>query len=197
MSESAPAAYRLFVAILIPAQVKQRIEAAQAELGRAAPKASIGWTRSEQFHLTVKFLGDVEVPRVDELERVLGSVTGALPQLRLRAEGMGFFPNAMSPRVVWAGLRDEADQLPWLQSAVEAACAPFSKEPAQGKSTGHVTLGRIKRAGRIEIEALGRAVSGMTERRFGEWTADNIELMRSELLAGGARHSSLAVMRLG
>ena len=156
MPGDSPTEYRLFVAILIPVEVKDRIEEAQAELRRAVPEASLSWTRSEQFHLTLKFLGGVNPGRVGELERALGSVATGFARLRLRIEGIGFFPNARSPRVVWAGVRDEGDQLFRLQSGVEAACAAFSEEPAQGTFTGHVTLARIKRAGRSEVEALGR-----------------------------------------
>jgi 2'-5' RNA ligase len=197
MSDVLPFQFRLFVAILLPTAVKERIKDAQNHLRRAVPKARIGWTRGEQFHLTLKFLGDVEASRVDALKADLGAVAGGFGPLRLRAEGIGFFPSARRPRVVWAGVRDETDQLLRLQSAVETVCAPFSGEPAEGVFTGHVTLGRIKDANRSEGEALVRTIGGMAGLLFGEWTADYIGLMRSELLADGAQHSLLASVHLG
>ena len=191
-----PPEYRLFVALLIPDDIKGRMQAAQGDLRRAVPHAQVGWTRREQFHLTLKFLGGVGADRVEALARVLGVAAAGFEPLRLSAAGVGFFPNPRSPRVVWAGLRDAGDQLASLQRALEEACAPFTVEPVQGNFTGHVTLGRIKSARRIEVECLVRAAGAMAGTAFGEWTADRLELMRSELLPAGAHHTSLAGISL-
>ena len=59
-----------------------------------------------------------------------------------------------------------------------------------------MTLARIKGIKRPEAEALGKAAAGMAERVFGQWTAYQVELMRSELLPQGARHSTLASIAL-
>ena len=191
-----PVQYRLFIAIVLPSEVKERMKEAQAELRRAVPKAHIGWTRIEQFHLTLKFLGDVDAGRVEELKTGLGAAVGGFGRFRLRAEGIGFFPNALRPRVVWGGVRGEGNFLARLQAKAEEACAPFSKESAPGNFTGHVTLGRVKGISRSEGEALAGVASGMTRRVFGEWTADHLALIRSELLAGGSQHSSLGTIPL-
>jgi 2'-5' RNA ligase len=196
MAGALPAEYRLFIAILIPDEVKDRIAEAQEGLRRAVPRAKVGWTRREQFHLTLEFLGGIDAGRIEELAGVLRTATAGFGALRLNARGIGFFPNPRSPRVVWVGLSGAADRLARLHAVVEGACAAFTREPAQGEFTGHVTLGRIKGARQSEVENLARAGSAMAEAAFGEWTADRIELMRSELLPGGARHTSLAQIRL-
>ena len=67
MSDVVGAQYRLFVAVMVPEEVKAEIERAQAELRRALPEARVTWTRPEQFHLTLKFLAHVEAQRVGEL----------------------------------------------------------------------------------------------------------------------------------
>ena len=63
--------YRLFIAIELPEKVKQAIEKAQEELRAAVPAKSIRWTRREQFHLTMRFLGSVEALQVDRLNEAL------------------------------------------------------------------------------------------------------------------------------
>ena len=196
MPEVLPTWYRLFVALLLPEDTKDRIEAAQTELRRAVPHGEVGWTRSVQFHLTLKFLGDVEPSRVQALAAALREVAAGFGPLRLIADGIGFFPNSRSPRVVWAGLRDRDHQLAPLQSGMEDACRAFTRESGAGPFTGHVTLGRIKRLTRPETEALARAAAALGRAVFGEWTADRIELMRSELLPAGGRHSSVASIPL-
>ena len=66
-SDSRSERYRLFVAIALPEPVRHAIEKAQGELRAALPAKSIRWTHSEQFHLTMRFLGGVEAQQVDRL----------------------------------------------------------------------------------------------------------------------------------
>jgi len=192
-----PQSFRLFIALTIPEAVKAEIEKAQAELRRALPKECVRWTIREQFHLTLKFLGDVDAQRVEALTDAVRGVGQGFAALELRAERIGVFPDLRRPRVLWAGVRDPREELPRLQGAVEAATRDFSKEEPGERFTGHVTLGRIKAMRRPETEVLARLASGLDKRFFGAWTADKIEIMRSQLSPEGARHTTLAAIPLG
>ena len=188
--------FRLFVAVTIPDAIKAKIEEAQAELRRVLPERAVRWTRREQFHLTLKFLGDVDAARVEALGEALRAACRGFGALHLRAERVGFFPDLRYPRVVWVGVQDQAERLPLLQEAVARATREYTTEEKEKQFTGHVTLARIKGIKRPEAEALGKAAAGMAERLFGQWTACQVELMRSELLPQGARHSTLASIAL-
>lgn len=188
--------YRLFVALAVPDDVKAKLEAAQADLRRVLPDRNARWARREQFHLTLRFLGDVEATRVEALTEAIRAACSGFGALHLRAERIGCFPERGYPRVVWVGVRDEAEQLPRLQQVVQAATEGFTSEPREERFTGHLTLARIKGIKRPEAEALGKAAVGMADRFFGQWSAYQIELMRSELLPQGAQHSSLASIAL-
>jgi 2'-5' RNA ligase len=188
--------FRLFIAVTIPEEVKARMRAAQVDLHRALPGHGVRWTRPEQFHLTLKFLGGVDAARVPELEEAMRVACRGFGPLHLRAERVGFFPNLRYPRVVWIGVQDQAEQLPRLQLAVDAATREFTAEQKEERFSGHVTLARIKGISRPETEVLAEAAAGMAERRFGQWTAPQVELMRSELLPQGAQHSCLASVAL-
>ncbi len=187
---------RLFIAVAIPDGIKAKIEETQAELRRAVPDRSGRWTRREQFHLTLKFLGNVEAARVEALSEAMRGACRGFSPLRLRVEGVGCFPDLRYPRVLWTGVRDEAEQLPRLQAAVELACREFTTEEKEERFSGHVTLARIKGIKRSDAEALAGMAAGMKERQFGQWTAYKIELMRSELSPQGARHTPLAAFAL-
>ncbi len=188
--------YRLFVALEVPEDVKEKMEAAQADLRRALPDRSVRWARREQFHLTLRFLGDVEAARVEALAEAIRPACAGFGALHLRAEGIGCFPERGYPRVVWVGVRDQAEHLPRLQQLVESATEGFTSEAKEARFTGHLTLGRIKGIKRPEAEALSQAAAGMANRPFGQWTAYQIELMRSELLPQGAQHTRLASIAL-
>jgi len=83
-----------------------------------------------------------------------------------------------------------------LHGVVADATHDFAAEKPEKEFTGHVTLGRIKAIKRREVEILAGLAASMAERFFGEWTADRVVLMRSELLPGGARHTCLANIQL-
>jgi RNA 2',3'-cyclic 3'-phosphodiesterase len=181
--------WRLFIAIPLPEEVKDAIQLAQAELRRAVPAKCVRWTGREQFHLTLQFLGNVAAARVEALADSVRSACGNFPALRLRAERIGFFPDMRFPRVIWAWVHDGEQRLPALQRAIETATRDFTGEKAENKFTGHVTLGRAKGIKRPQAEILAKLASSMTGRFFGEWTADKVELIRSELSSEGARYA--------
>jgi 2'-5' RNA ligase len=189
---SSPSALRLFIAISLPEPVKVEIEKAQAEMRRALPGDFMRWTEREQFHLTLKFLGNVEAQHLDALSESLRAVCRTFSPLRLRAAQVGFFPDSHRPRVVWVAVGDEKNSLPSLQAAIEAAVQEFTVETAEGKFSGHVTLARCKMIKRPQAEILARLAAGIADKVFGEWTADAIELIRSELSPGGPRYTVLA-----
>src|SRR5207244_2054471 len=105
-------------------------------------------------------------------------------------------PDARFPRVIWVKIHDIEEQLPRLQTAIEAATRDFTNKEPEKKFSGHVTLGRIKGIKHAQAKILAEQVFGMSTRVFGEWTVTQIEVMRSELSSAGARHSCLASIAL-
>ncbi|MGD0252929.1 MAG: RNA 2',3'-cyclic phosphodiesterase [Verrucomicrobiota bacterium] len=187
---------RLFVAIPMPEAVRNEITGVQQEFQRLVSREAVRWTKPEQFHLTLRFLGDVPVERVAALQEAVKAVCRGSSALRLRAQGTGFFPNARSPRVIWAGVNDGEGRLADLQKKIEGAVQPFTQEPGTERFAGHVTVGRVKFLKRPEIEKLAAHAQAVQDRLFGEWTANEVELIRSDLLPAGACHTLLAKCRL-
>ena len=101
--ENSPAFLRLFIAIAVPPDVQKEIGRAQGQLRRSVPPGAIRWTRPDQFHVTLTFLGDVPAAQVAALEKSVSGVCAGFPALRLSANGVGFFPSEQKPRVIWAG----------------------------------------------------------------------------------------------
>ena len=139
-----PETYRVFIAISLPEHVKDEIERAREQLRSALPGKCVRWARREQFHLTLKFLGNVESRRLEALTASIRSACAGFGVLQLRAGQIGFFPDAHHPRVVWTRVRDGRGWLPSLQRAVETAAAGFTSEAPEPAFTVHVTLGRFR-----------------------------------------------------
>jgi 2'-5' RNA ligase len=188
---------RLFIAIPIPEPVRDEIIRVQQELQPLVPRNVVRWARPDQFHLTLRFLGDVPADGVEDLKKSVGAVCRNARPLSLRAEGVGFFPNPRSPRVIWVGIDDREGRLGDLQKQIETVAGQFSSEPGEKNFTGHVTLGRLKNPRPADTRDLATRAQSLEKRLFGDWTALEIEIIRSELSPAGARHTSLAVIRLG
>jgi 2'-5' RNA ligase len=187
---------RLFLAIAVPDEVKAQMEQVQGELRRAAPAGRISWTKSGQFHLTLKFLGNVDAQRIEALTDAVGGVCREFGPLRLRAQQVGAFPNFRKPRVIWVGLNEVQDRLAPLQRALEVACRNFTAEESQERFTGHVTLARVKTINPAEVNSLAAAAAAWAQRVFGEWAAGEVELMESQLSSEGAKHTLLKAIPL-
>jgi 2'-5' RNA ligase len=188
--------FRLFIALPVPDVVKNAIETAQDALRRVIPDKTPRWTRREQFHLTLRFLGNVAASRADDLVTELRRVVSPFSSLRLTASGIGFFPDGRFPRVAWVGINDKEGQLAALWKALQSATQSFTKEAPEHKFSGHVTLARLNRLRREQAQALTECAAGFQTTVFGDWIADRIELMRSELLPQGSRHSLLSSLPL-
>jgi 2'-5' RNA ligase len=189
-------AWRVFVAILLPGDIRRELEAAQSALRRAWPGNKARWTHPDRLHLTIKFLGDVEATRVDSLVSELGRTCDGAAAFPLRLDGIGVFPNFRSPRVIWAGVRDTNGALKDLQGRVESALGAFSRETREAEFSGHITLGRIReldRAGAVALEKAGPAAAELLGRT---WEVHAVHVVRSELASGGPHYTALAAVEL-
>ncbi len=182
---------RLFIAILVPEQVKARIFAAQEQLRRAAAEGVVRWADQHQFHLTLRFLGNVlndQIPALTEAARQACSQYSRMP---MTAQGVGFFPNARRPRVIWAGITETAGKLHELQQTLQRATVAFTTEPPQNEFTGHITLGRFKTFERSSSRDLVDAAERLTQVEFGNWECSEVHLVQSRLSPHGATHTSI------
>jgi 2'-5' RNA ligase len=188
--------FRLFIAIPIPEPVRDEIIRVQQALQPLAPRGAIRWARPDQIHLTLRFLGDVPAARLEALKEAIGAVCRAVRPLQLRAEGIGFFPNDHSPRVIWVGINEAEGLLVDLQRRIETAARSFTAESSPETFVGHATLGRCKSFRPSDLEKLLARVRVSQGRTFGEWTAPEVEIIRSRLSPAGALYTVLAALPL-
>ena len=197
MTEPNPPPFlRLFIAIAVPLDVRQEIGRAQGRLQRNSPPGAIRWTRPEQFHVTLKFLGDVPSEHTAALEKSVAAVCSASSALRLSADGIGFFPNAHKPRVIWTGARDDSGLLSELHRQIDQALRWLAPAERPEKFTGHITLGRFKPGRPAAIQKLLELVSDLHGQHFGVWQAREVDIIRSELTSVGAEHLPIASLPL-
>jgi 2'-5' RNA ligase len=182
---------RLFIAIGVPEEIKARLAALQREWRERLGRSSVSWTRPENFHLTLRFLGDVPSNRLEELTGALAAAAAPQAPLNMKVAGLGCFPNSRRPRVLWAGIHDEAGGLAELARRIAVATDSFSRQPAEKRFAGHLTLARVRRIGGNSSSVIDEFIKETAALAVGNWRAETVELVRSELNPAGSRYTTL------
>src|SRR5688572_30573725 len=103
------------MALAVSAEVKSGLVTVQQEMRDMLPSGNASWTRPENIHLTLRFLGGVDQTRIEELTASLSAGTQGRGRLHLVSERLGCFPGLRHPRILWAWVHDADDQLIDLQ----------------------------------------------------------------------------------
>lgn len=136
---------RLFIALTPPAEVQRAVWEAFRPL--RAHELPVKWVAPEGVHLTLKFLGEVDDERRDDLVATLGAAAAGTHPLALTVRGAGAFPDLERPRVFWAGVEPDA-ALELLADHVERGFAPLGFPTEARAFRPHLTLGRAMRNAR-------------------------------------------------
>jgi RNA 2',3'-cyclic 3'-phosphodiesterase len=132
---------RLFVALAIPDDIAQSL----ALLQSGVPDAR--WQTSEQLHLTLRFIGDIDNRDANAVHDALSGI--AAPAVTLALHGVGEF-GGKHPHALWAGVRAN-EALLHLQRKIETAVQRAGQPAERHKYTPHITLARLRggSAGRV------------------------------------------------
>ena len=182
---------RAFIAIEIDAATVRRITAAIEQL---KPRIrAIRWVGGGNFHLTLKFLGNIDESRIEPIGAALTDAFRPFPRLTINAKGLGVFPNPKRPRVLWVGL--VGSQLASLQAKVESALTPLGFAPEEKSFTPHLTIGRWRQGERAD-RTLEQELGKWREHEFGVSPIDEMILFQSDLKPAGATYHRLKVVML-
>ncbi len=178
---------RLFVAIEIPRGVREKILAVQRTL--ADTGADVRWMPREQFHITVKFLKDVEENRAGEwLERVI-SAARQVRVFPLAIEGIGRMPEKGPVRVIASRVISPDQRITHLHRLIDSAAGGMGLAMDTRVLVPHLTLGRV--SSNRGLNRLLRMLEKHDLDFFGEFPVQRVVLFQSFLGAGtggGAKH---------
>ena len=153
---------------------------------------AVRWVVVENIHLTLKFLGDVNLTDLDRLSRILLSRAAEFSPVAFQVSGMGAFPNNRKPRVVWVGLQ-ASSVLQELHGVIEDAAVQIGIPAEERGFSPHLTLGRVRNdASPADLQTLGSALTSMQASDLGSMTAASFTLFRSDLRPQGPLYTPLA-----
>lgn len=184
---------RTFIAVDISEGARRSVAELIREL--EVHGAEVRWVRPESLHLTLKFLGEIEGSRLEDVFQGVEEAIRGLGPFVIALEGLGGFPGLASPRVLWVGVSKGADILRDLAERVEVGLERRGF-PREGRPfSPHLTIGRVKR----RSGKLRKLAEEMSKRTFGpeEVLVEEVKVMKSELRPSGAVYTSLGEFPLG
>lgn len=167
---------RLFVAIDLPPPVKREL----AGICLGLPGAR--WVAAEQIHLTLRFIGEVDGGRVQDIREGLAEIHSAAFALRL--VGLGVFPPCRQPHVLWAGV-EPVEPVVALRNRVESLLVDLGFTPEGRPFSPHVTIARLCDT---PVASLSPYLAGNALFASSEFEVDAFHLYSSVLTSKGAIH---------
>lgn len=145
------------------------------------------WVRAEPLHVTLCFLGDLGAAQIDLVIAAARDAAASSRGFDVAVAGLGVFPNARRPRVLWAGVTDGGVELTGLRSELIGHLARGGLAVDDSHFTPHVTLGRVgPDASRADCEKIAMAIEArgdIADPRAGSMM--NRPLRPSDSFAGG------------
>lgn len=178
---------RLFVAIELPDAVKDRLSVLCAGVRGAK------WVDSEQMHLTLRFIGDVDGGQAQDIAVALAQVRAE--RFALGLSGLGDFSSRGRAATLWVGVRANA-ALDTLQARIESAVRRAGVAPEPRTFHPHVTLARFARDRSSGEPDLGRYYLEHEPFSLPPFPVEEFALFSSVLGAPGAHHTMEAAYPL-
>jgi len=184
---------RTFIAIEIPEQLRERLVSVRSALAASIADEGLAsllrWSDRDNYHLTLRFLGETKPAQRLLIGKMLGGVADAYPPFSLALDGLGAFPHWRKMRVLWVGMAGEMELLARLQGSVEAGVQGCGFAAERQNFHPHATLARVSReADNFLIAQVGALLATQTKvaQSLGHWKVSELILMRSDLQRSGA-----------
>jgi RNA 2',3'-cyclic 3'-phosphodiesterase len=213
--DRADKSWRVFIAIELPRNVRARLAEHIKILRDSIPEVRASWSREDNLHLTLKFLGDIPSTNVGQLSAAASIAASKVEPFEIIVEGCGAFPPRGQPKVLWIGILSEPPAgrgprrsisagvedaggpdpspsllpLRALHSALEDECAKagFAREPRAFHP--HLTIARIRQPhGSRELAARHKEIGFNRE----VISVSELAVIRSELRSEGSRHTIIS-----
>ncbi|MDP4126521.1 MAG: RNA 2',3'-cyclic phosphodiesterase [Bacillota bacterium] len=173
---------RLFIGVDLPDEIKENLLKVQSELRHHG--ASGFWKSVENFHITLEFLGEIDVNRIPLITETLSKVANNHTSFMLNISGLGAFPSFMKPHTLWTGVGGNLHQLSLLRDEIHKKLAQNGFVLEERKFKPHITL-----ASRPNLDGLDLSV--FQTKNFGEFTVEEVVLFESSVIQGKRTYTNL------
>jgi 2'-5' RNA ligase len=166
---------RAFIAVALPTAVENALGALCQQWAKRWPEAGVRWVHAGNIHLTLRFLGNIDVERIDALGIGIDEAAAAVGSFDLVLGTVGAFPTKQRPGVVWVGPVQGLEALVGLREALDRSLAQQGWVSHERSFRPHLTVGRVRRGADVPS---GLWETSMDPVRF---KAESLRLIESRL----------------
>ncbi|MCX5781474.1 MAG: RNA 2',3'-cyclic phosphodiesterase [Elusimicrobia bacterium] len=180
---------RLFIAVNIPEEIKEKLSVLTKRLKYKI--SDVRWIAKDNFHLTLKFLGEVREEKVDKINSAISDIAQNVQPFKVLFSELGAFPDLKYPRIIWVGVKEGSTELKGIAEKIENSLLPFGFEKEKRPFSCHLTVGRVKsfKTKNISFEKI--------DTDFGSFVLERIDLMQSFLEKSGPGYKCLKSFSFG
>jgi RNA 2',3'-cyclic 3'-phosphodiesterase len=179
---------RTFIAISLTKASQIELSLLQDRLGKS--KADIKWVAPSNIHITLKFLGNIQKSKINQLSPLIENALQGFKIFDIAIAGLGAFPCICSPEIIWAGISKGRGECIGLQKTIESRIKDLDLCKDTRAFFPHVTIGRV-----VSSSGKGHLV-GMIEKEKDFSVCDEISVKKvaifsSQLTAKGPIYTTL------
>ena len=157
---------RTFVAVEISDAARRYAQSLMNEL--ESKLTGVHWTRRDNLHLTLKFLGDIPESAINEVCRAIRTAVAAQQPFEIQCAGLGAFPSDARPRTLWVGIQQGDERLRQLQGEIDGQLTSCGFAPERRRFHGHLTIGRIRQRSGLTAEQVSQVCQLVDRERSAE-----------------------------
>jgi 2'-5' RNA ligase len=181
--------WRVFCAIELPSLVIEKISEHIMRLRAAAPDSPASWSRPENVHLTLKFIGEIGQNRVADLSQAAAAAVAGFSPFEILIKNTGSFPKQGTPRVFWIGVDDYSEKLKQLQGKLEDECVQLGFAREARTFNPHLTIARGRKPrGARALAALHKEMGFESINVI----VKELTVIRSELSSAGSNYTVIS-----
>ena len=192
-----PATLRTFIAIELPAGMREKILNVQQEVYSRSTAGVMEWLPQENFHLTLFYLGATDAELRENVEKILMESVSDFSPFSFMVKGFGVFNSSSGPRVFWVGVHDRFGMLQSLYEVIKSKMSVLGFNSDDDKYHPHLTICKARRGATYEQLVPFKKVAEQTQvPELGEVFVDKIVYLQSVSSQASTKYISLKALSL-
>lgn len=183
---------RTFIAVKIP--FHPNIPEVYTNVRNELKNEKISWVNPDNFHLTLKFIGEIQEDFKSQIIEVLRTIPNLFKTFNFTVKGLGVFPNPHKASVIWMGIEKHGPLIK-LNEYIEQNLANRGLPKSDKKFSAHLTMARIKQPVRnSDIKSL---IKRFEHKHMLDVYVDKVIFYQSILSAKGPKYHEIFSVFLG
>ena len=140
--------------------------------------ADVKLVKPENIHITLKFLGDVDEEKIDQIEKIINDSSKNTDPFTIKLKGSGVFPNQNYIKVIWIGIK-QGEPIGIIAGKIDEQLSKMGFKKEKRGFSPHLSIARVKSAkGKDEILQIIEKYKNI---KFADIVVDSIKLKKSDL----------------